>query len=104
VTGHGDLQPDFSSRFPGDPVAQTRHILEQVRRLLAEAGYSIHDIVRHDWTFTSGVTQAQFGEILGVWADFLADADPKPASGTLRYVDRLAAPDMMVEYEFLIAR
>jgi 2-iminobutanoate/2-iminopropanoate deaminase len=104
VTGHGDTRPDFSASFPGDPVAQTRHILDQMKALIERAGYSLNDIIRHDWTFTKDVTQEQFQQIIDVWTEFLAEVEVKPANGTLRYVDRLASPEMMVEYEIIVAR
>jgi len=104
VTGHADCNPDFITRFPGDPVAQTRVILGQMKEFLEDAGYSIHNIVRTDWTFVNDVSSEQFGEIAGVWEEFLADVEVKPATGTLRYVERLGMPDMMVEYEMMLAR
>lgn len=104
VTGHADCNPEFITRFPGDPVAQTRLILAQMKDFLEEAGYTIDDIVRTDWTFVNEVNSEQFGEIARVWEEFLADVQVKPATGTLRYVQRLGMPEMMVEYEMMLAR
>lgn len=104
VTGHADCNPEFITQHVGDPVAQTRLILEQMKAFLEEAGFSIDDIVRTDWTFTDDVNSEQFSEIANVWEAFLADVDTKPATGTLRYVTRLGMPDMMVEYEMMLAR
>ncbi|CAA0104769.1 Uncharacterised protein [BD1-7 clade bacterium] len=104
VTGHADCGPDFVTRCPGDPVGQTRVILAQMKAFLESAGYSIHDIVRTDWTFVNDVTSEQFSEIASTWATFLDDVEVKPATGTLRYVQRLGMPDMMVEYEMILAR
>lgn len=104
VTGHADCDPEFFTRHPGDPVAQTRLILEQMRTFIEDAGYSLNDIVRTDWTFVNEVTSAQFGEIAAVWQAYLADVEAKPATGTLRYVQRLGMPEMMVEYEMILAR
>ena len=104
VTGHGDVGPDFSTSFPEDPVAQTRHSLAQMKELIERAGYSLDDIIRTEWTFTKDVNEEQFQQIVEVWTQFLIDVEVKPAAGTLRYVDRLGTPAMMVEYEFWIAR
>ncbi|WP_295895109.1 RidA family protein [uncultured Vibrio sp.] len=104
VTGHADCNPEFMTQHVGDPVAQTRLILEQMKTFLEQAGFSIDDIVRTDWTFTDDVNSDQFAEIANVWEAFLADVDTKPATGTLRYVTRLGMPDMMVEYEMMLAR
>ncbi|MEZ9232414.1 RidA family protein [Vibrio amylolyticus] len=104
VTGHADCNPEFVTQHVGDPVAQTRLILEQMKAFLEEAGFSINDIVRTDWTFTNDVNSEQFGEIAQVWEEYLSDVEVKPATGTLRYVQRLGMPDMMVEYEMMLAR
>lgn len=104
VTGHADCNPEFVTQHVGDPVAQTRLILEQMKVFLEEAGFSIHDIVRTDWTFTDDVDSEQFSEIANVWKEYLSEVEIKPATGTLRYVTRLGMPDMMVEYEMILAR
>ncbi|MCJ8351540.1 RidA family protein [Moritella sp.] len=104
VTGHADCNPQFITQHPGDPVAQTRLILAQMKGFLEDAGFSINDIVRTDWTFVNEISGEQFGEIAGVWEAFLADVEVKPATGTLRYVQRLGMENMMVEYEMMLAR
>ncbi|MBW3695304.1 RidA family protein [Vibrio sp. T187] len=104
VTGHADCDPNFITQHPNDPVAQTRSILAQMKDFLEEAGFSVNDIVRTDWTFTNDVTSQQFAEIAQVWEEFLLDVEVKPATGTLRYVQRLGMPDMLVEYEMMLAR
>ena len=75
-----------------------------MKAFLEEAGFSINDIVRTDWTFTNEVNSAQFEGIAHVWEEFFGDVEVKPATGTLRYVQRLGMPDMMVEYEMMLAR
>ena len=104
VTGHSDCDPEFVTRHPGDPVAQTRLILAQMKDFIEEAGFGVQDIVRTDWTFVNEVTSDQFAEIAAVWQEYLADVEVKPATGTLRYVPRLGMPDLMVEYEMILAR
>jgi len=104
ITGQADCNPSFITEFPNDPVAQTRKILGQMRNFLESSGYNMNDIVRTDWTFTNDVTSEQFGQIAQVWEEFLLDVEVKPATGTLRYVSRLGMPEMMVEYEMILAR
>ncbi len=104
VTGHADCSPDFITQYPGDPVAQTRLILKQMQTFLEEAGFCLDDIVRTDWTFTNDVDSVQFAQIAAVWEEFLSSVSVKPATGTLRYVQRLGMADMMVEYEMMLAR
>ena len=104
VTGQADCSPEFITEFPNDPVAQTRKILAQMRNFLELAGFSMNDIVRTDWTFTNDVTSEQFAQIAQLWEEYLVDVKVKPATGTLRYVSRLGMPEMMVEYEMMLAR
>lgn len=104
VTGHADCDPSFITQHPDDPVAQTRLILAQMLQFIEEAGYSTNDIVRTDWTFVNEVSSEQFADIAKLWEAFLINVDVKPATGTLRYVQRLGMPDMMVEYEMMLAR
>jgi 2-iminobutanoate/2-iminopropanoate deaminase len=104
VTGHADCNPEFVTQHPNDPVAQTRLILEQMKDFLEDAGFSVDDIVRTDWTFTNDVNPQQFEKIARTWEEFLSEVEVKPATGTLRYVQRLGMPDMMVEYEMMLAR
>ena len=104
VTGHADCNPDFVTQHPGDPVAQTQLILSQMQTFIEESGFSLDDIVRTDWTFTNEVDSEQFAQISAVWETFLSTVTVKPATGTLRYVQRLGMADMMVEYEMMLAR
>lgn len=104
VTGHGDCDKDFITKYPGDAVAQTEHVLKNIKQFIEESGYSIHDIVRTDWTFTKDVKDSDFEGISKAWQTFLEPLEQKPATGTLRYVERLGAPDMLVEYEMILAR
>ena len=104
VTGHADCNPQFQTQHPDDPVAQTALILQQMKTFIEEAGFSLHDIVKTDWTFTNNVNDEHFAEIAKLWQSYLKDVEIKPATGTLRYVQRLGMPEMMVEYEMMLAR
>ena len=104
VTGHADCNPEFITMYPNEPVAQTKLILQQMAEFIKESGFCLNDIVRTDWTFVNEVSSEQFSAITELWSQYLEDVEVKPATGTLRYVQRLGMPDMMVEYEMLLAR
>jgi 2-iminobutanoate/2-iminopropanoate deaminase len=104
IAGHAAQNPDFSIAHPGDPVAQTQFILDVLDNYLAENGYGRDDIIRIEFTLTKDVTEDQFNQILGQFVAFFDPVDVKPAAGTLRFVDALAFPGMMVEYEIWCAR
>ena len=104
VSGYGDLGPGYQVRHPGDPVAQTRYIFADVKSFLEQAGYSINDVIRVELTFTKDVERTKYDDIFELVTEFFADVEVKPATGTLRIVDELAMPGMLVEYEFLAAK
>jgi enamine deaminase RidA (YjgF/YER057c/UK114 family) len=104
IAGHGAHGPDYQVRHPGDPVAQTQYILADLKSFLERNGYSLDDIIRIEFTLTKDVDRAKYNEIFGLFAEFFANVAVKPAAGTLRVVDSLALPGMLVEYEFLAAK
>lgn len=104
ISGCGDLGPGYRVRHSGDPVAQTRHILADVGAFLEQAEYSIDDIIRMELTFTKDVDRTQYDDIFDLIIEFFAQVAVRPATGTLRIVDALAFPDMLVEYEFVAAK
>lgn len=91
-------------KYPGDPVGQTRSVLERMAQFITENEFTLDDIVRLECTFRSDVSEAQYPAIFKLWEDFFAPMRIKPAGGTLRVVDRLVAPAIMVEYELLLMR
>jgi enamine deaminase RidA (YjgF/YER057c/UK114 family) len=78
---------------PGDPAAQTRHILGIVENSLADAGASLDDVVRtrvfltdiDDWQAVGAVHAEVFGDV-------------RPATSILG-VSELLDPDIVVEIE-----
>lgn len=105
VTGLADMKDDGSGpTCPGDPVGQTHAVLARMTQFIEENGHTVDDIIRIEWTFRSDVSEESYPAIYAAWEAFLAPARTKPAGGTLRIVERLAAPDIMVEYELLLAR
>lgn len=104
ATGRPAWAADGSVVGVGDPVAQTRYILDDMGKFLAEAGYGKSDLIRIEYTFTTDVPQSQYQPVFEVFADWLKEVDVKPAASTLRIVSGLALPGLLVEYEFWAAR
>lgn len=104
IAGHGAHDSTGQIQFPGDPVGQTQYILDNFDEYLDDAGYERKDIIRIEFTMTTEVGDAEFNAILGLFADYFAPVNIKPAAGTLRIVDALAIPGMMVEYEIWCAK
>lgn len=104
ASGIGAHSASGEIQFPGDAVAQTRHILQQVPGFLAEAGYGVCDIVRVEYTFTKEVPRSSFERIFDEMAALLVECPVKPTAGTLRVVHALAFEHQLVEYEFWCAR
>ena len=104
ISGHGALKPDFSIEHPGDPVGQTRFIFAQVNEYLADNDYSMEDVVQIKMTITKEVSDEQFHEVVAVYEEVMSGIAVKPTGGTMRVVDDLAFPGMLVEFEFLAAK
>ncbi len=88
----------------GDAVAQTKFILDGMPGYLEQAGYAKNDIIRIEFTMTKDVPPESYDGIFGLFAEFFGDVDVKPAAGTLRVIEGLAIPGMLVEYEFWCAK
>lgn len=105
ISGLADMADDGSgAHYPGDPVAQTESVLLRMDQFIREAGFERDQIIRMEWTFRKDVHETDYPGIYAAWEAFVAPMKTKPAGGTLRVVERLAAPDIMVEYELLLAR
>ncbi len=104
LAGLGDHGPDGEIRHPGDPVAQTSAILAELGQYVAANGYSLNDVIRIEFTLSKDVDRALHEDIFGQFAAFFAGVEVKPAAGTLRIVDGLALPGMLVEYEIWLAK
>jgi len=104
IAGHGAHDATGAIQHPGDAVAQTKYILDHMPAYLEGAGYAKSDIIRTEFTLTKAVPPEAYDEIFGLFAGFFADLEVKPAAGTLRVIEALAIPDMLVEYEFWCAK
>jgi enamine deaminase RidA (YjgF/YER057c/UK114 family) len=80
----------------GDYSAQTRQVMENVKRALAAAGAGFGDVVKLN-TYVVGLTPEALGAIRSVRAEYL-QADAPPAS-TLVGVTALAFEGLLIEVE-----
>jgi len=71
---------------------------------MSENGYSFNDLIQIQMTITKEVTDEQFGEVVEVYKGFMKGIAVLPTGGTMRVVDRLAFPGMLVEFEFMAAK
>jgi enamine deaminase RidA (YjgF/YER057c/UK114 family) len=93
VAGTTDLGPDGRSRHPGDIAAQARATLEIIATALAEAGFSLDDVVRTRM-FVTDITQAE--AVGAVHREVFAEIRP---AATLIEVSGLVDPSLLVEIE-----
>jgi enamine deaminase RidA (YjgF/YER057c/UK114 family) len=93
VAGTTDAGPDGRSLHPGDAAAQTRAVLEIIETALAEAGFSLTDIVRTRM-FVTDITLWE--EILAVHGAVFGEIRP---AATLVEVRALIEPSVLVEIE-----
>lgn len=93
VSGTTDAGPDGRSVHHGDAGGQARAALGIVERALAEAGFSMADVVRTRMYLTDLADAAAVGEVHGEWF-----RDVRPAS-TLVIVAALIDPSIKVEIE-----
>lgn len=104
MAGIGAHDATGAIQHEGDAVGQTKFILDGLPGFLSNAGYSKQDIIRLEFTMTKAVPAESYDAIFGLFAGFFADVDVKPAAGTLRVIEALAIPGMLVEYEFWCAK
>jgi enamine deaminase RidA (YjgF/YER057c/UK114 family) len=93
VAGTTDAGRDGRSLHPGDPAAQARAILEIIAGALAEAGFSLTDVVRTRMYVTDRGNIAPVAEVHGE-----VFREVRPASTAL-VVKALIDPSLLVEIE-----
>ena len=93
VAGTTDAGPDGTSIHPGDAGAQARAAFGIVEAALAQAGFSLHDVVR---TRMYLVNPADTDAVIAVHGELFRDV--RPAS-TLVVVAALVHPSLRVEVE-----
>lgn len=93
VAGTTDAGPDGRSPHPGDLVGQARAVLEIIGRALAEAGFSLSDVVRTRMFVTDRLHIEPVAEVHGE-----IFRDVRPASTAL-VVAALIDPSLLVEIE-----
>jgi enamine deaminase RidA (YjgF/YER057c/UK114 family) len=93
VAGTTDLGADGRSRHPGDICGQTRAALAIIEAALAEAGFSLADVVRTRM-FVTDISRA--GEVTAVHGEVFATIRP---AATLVEVSALIDPSLLIEIE-----
>ena len=93
VAGTTDLGPDGVSRHPGDVAAQARAILAIIATALAEAGFTLGDVVRTRMFITDAAAADAAIEIHGEVFGAI-----RPAA-TLVVVRALIHPSLAIEIE-----
>jgi enamine deaminase RidA (YjgF/YER057c/UK114 family) len=93
VAGTTDAGPDGRSEHPGDPRAQARAIFATIGAALAEAGFSLRDVVRTRMYVTDATHIAAVGAVHGE-----VFAEVRPAA-TAVVVAGLIDPSLLVEIE-----
>jgi enamine deaminase RidA (YjgF/YER057c/UK114 family) len=93
VAGTTDAGPDGRSTHPGDPAAQARAIFAIIGAALAEAGFSLRDVVRTRMYVTDAAHVAAVGTVHGE-----VFAEVRPAA-TAVVVAGLIDPSLLVEIE-----
>jgi enamine deaminase RidA (YjgF/YER057c/UK114 family) len=93
VAGTTDAGPDGRSRHPGNPARQARAALEVIAAALAEAGFSLPDVVRVR-VFVTDMSRSP--EVLAALGETFRDVRP---AATLVEVSALIEPSLAVEIE-----
>ena len=93
VSGTTDAGPDGESAHPGDAGAQARASFGIVERALAEAGFSLADVVR---TRMYVIDPADIPAVTAVHGELFGDIRP---AATLVVVARLMTSSLRVEVE-----
>jgi enamine deaminase RidA (YjgF/YER057c/UK114 family) len=93
VAGTTDAGSDGRSLHPGDPAGQARAVFEIIERALAEAGFSLADVVRTRMFVTD---VAHIAPIATVHGEVFRDI--RPASSAV-VVAALIDPSLLVEIE-----
>ena len=93
VAGTTDAGPDGRSQHPGDPAGQARAVFGIIERALAEAGFTLADVVRTRMYVTHVSSVAA---VAGVHGEVFGDI--RPAS-TIVVVAELIDRSLLVEIE-----
>ncbi len=96
VTGQCALDRDLNVLHPGDLAKQTAIAMENVRKVLAECGAGLDDIVKMTTFYVSGGAREDWE--LSVRERFRHFTGPGPASTGIP-VPALAIPGLMIEIE-----
>ena len=93
VTGTAPLGPDGKTVAPGDAGAQARRCLQIIERALADAGASLHHVIRTRILLTR---IDDWKAVAAVHGEFFRDVRP---ANTIMQVSRFIDPEWLVEIE-----
>jgi enamine deaminase RidA (YjgF/YER057c/UK114 family) len=93
VSGTTDAGPDGRSRHPADPGGQARAALDTIERALAQAGFTLADVVRTRMFVTE---RASIVAVLAAHGERFAAFRP---AATIVVVSGLIDPSLLVEIE-----
>ena len=93
VAGTTDAGPDGRSRHPGDLAGQARAALAIIEAALADAGFSLADVVRTRM-FVTDISLA--GEVTAIHGEVFGEIRP---AATLIEVSGLIDPSLLIEIE-----
>lgn len=99
-SGQTAMSADGVPQHPGDMAAQLALALDNLETVLAQAGFTLADVLRLNYYTTDVEAFLAAGEVLGAR---LAQGGCR-AAGTLLGVTRLAFPELMVELEATAAK
>lgn len=93
--GQTSMDDDGKPIYAGDMRAQMKQAMDNLDRVLSEAGYTLTDVVRLNY-YTTDVDQffAHYDVIVGRLTQYNAQV-----SSTLLGISRLAFPELLVEIE-----
>ena len=96
ISGTASVNEAGESIHPGDPRAQTRRALENIKALLESEAADWHDIVRTTCYLTDFRYYDEFNEVRNAFYE-QEKLDPLPASTCIEA--RLCRPELLVEIE-----
>lgn len=93
VAGTTDAGPDGTSAHPGDMAAQARAALGIIAAALADAGFTLDDVVRTRMFITD---ISRWAEVIAVHGDVFGSIRP---AATMVEVSALIDPTLLIEIE-----
>ena len=96
MAGQVPLDKNGNVTSPGDPEGQTRQALENMRRVVEEAGGNMRDVAKTTVFVVNLDTRGPVGKVR---KEFFGD---DPPANTFLVVSSLANPEFLVEIEAIV--